>query len=162
MASVAKNQGGSTTPETPTVVGSPGNYGDALDFEEDISDGEDEDAEGEARAASLQKRCPPVLRVIADRGHTNAMSSTDTTINLRRKRERRHRWSRPQSKRLRRRTLQKNNQPFPCLCQSDRGVRHTTYSPWKTKMSSSRDLYLAPRKWIGRGRRVVLLTNHGN
>ena len=46
MASVVKNQGKGATPETPIVVASPGNYGEALGFEGEISEGEDKGAMG--------------------------------------------------------------------------------------------------------------------
>ena len=55
MASVTPNQKDRAIPETPTVVGSPGNCGDALDFEEEISEDKDDGAAGNKRAAALLK-----------------------------------------------------------------------------------------------------------
>ena len=60
MASVTSNQEDRAIPETPTVVGSPGNCGDALDFKEVISEDEDDGAAGDKRAAVLLKRSTSV------------------------------------------------------------------------------------------------------
>ena len=62
MASVTSNREDRAVPETPTVVGSPGNCGDALDLEEEISEDKegDEGAAGDKRAAVLLKRSTSV------------------------------------------------------------------------------------------------------
>ena len=46
MASVATNQEDAAMPETPTAVASPGNCGDTLDSDEDISKEDDDHMAG--------------------------------------------------------------------------------------------------------------------
>ena len=61
MASVTSNQEDRAIPETPTVVGSPGNCGDTLDYKEEISEDEDDGAAGNKRAAALLKQSTSVV-----------------------------------------------------------------------------------------------------
>ena len=60
MASVTSNQEDCAIPETPTVVGSPGNCGNALDLKEEISKDEGNGAVGNKRAAALLKQSTSV------------------------------------------------------------------------------------------------------
>ena len=78
MASVTPNQKDHAMPETPTVVGSPGDCGDTLDLEEEISEDEegDDGAAGDRRVASLQERCPSLQRVIAATRRSHVVEAT--------------------------------------------------------------------------------------
>ena len=52
-------------PETPTVVASPGNCGDTLDSDEDISEEDDDHMAGIEYVAAPPKRYPSVQHIIA-------------------------------------------------------------------------------------------------